>query len=166
MTVEELNKQLMNPKMLLNNTRANRSAFSVALNNEKTLSCFDVLSRSRVIIYKHVLLNLGGGYNVQTGVFTVPRSGVYSLAVSIYGPGLSGRTQPTCADLQVNGKTVAGLFEKTGLDNEDSNTVVVAVQLKAGDIVTVSLPDGCIVCDDTNHFNTFTGFLLYSTDKM
>ncbi|XP_072247750.1 complement C1q-like protein 4 [Leuresthes tenuis] len=164
-TVDEMRKRLMESKMELNNMRASRSAFSVALNNDMSLSCYDSLTNDRVIIYKHVFINLGDGYDAQTGIFTVPRSGVYSLAITIYGSGLSGSTQVTCANLLVNGKVVATLFEKTAQDNEDSNSAVAAVQLKAGDQVTVSLLEGSIICDNNNHYNTFTGFLLFATDK-
>ncbi|KAM4566942.1 complement C1q tumor necrosis factor-related protein 3-like isoform 2-T2 [Odontesthes bonariensis] len=163
-TVDELSKRLMESKMELNNMRASRSAFSVALNNDKSLSCQNTLNSNRVIIYKHVFINLGDGYNVQTGIFTVPRSGVYSLTITIYVSGLSGSTQVTCANLLVNGKTVATLFEKIGQDNEDSNSAVAAVQLQAGDQVAVSLLEGSVICDNNNHYNTFTGFLLFATD--
>ncbi|XP_017286111.1 C1q-related factor isoform X2 [Kryptolebias marmoratus] len=161
-TVTELNQELTNTKMILHNLRASRSAFSVALNNQASLSCFGPFSDDRLIIYQHVFLNLGDNYNPQTGVFTVPSSGAYSLAVTIYGLVSPDKNLASCANLQVNGQTVAPLSEKHGPDSEDSSTAVVAVHLNAGDKVSVSLPSGCTVCDDSHHFNTFTGFLLYA----
>ncbi|XP_044057282.1 complement C1q-like protein 2 [Siniperca chuatsi] len=160
-THEEMKKELTKSKMALDNMRASRSAFSVALNNDKSLNCYGPFTNDKLIVYKHAFINLGDGYNVQTGIFTVPRSGVYSLTVTIYA---TGSTLATCANLQVNGQVVSALLEQNGQDLEDSATVVVAMKLKAGDQVAVNLPKGCFVCDNSSHYNTFTGFLLYATD--
>uniref|UniRef100_A0A7N6F6L1 C1q domain-containing protein n=1 Tax=Anabas testudineus TaxID=64144 RepID=A0A7N6F6L1_ANATE len=143
---------------------ASRSAFSVALNNVQSLSCYGPFTDNRVIVYKHVFINLGDSYNNSTGFFTVPRTGVYSLTVTIYGITSVSETLSTCANLQVNGRVVSTLFEQNGQDKEDSSSDVVAIQLRAGDRVAVNLIKGCFICDNNNHYNTFTGFLLYATD--
>lgn len=102
---------------------------------------------------------------MDTGIFTVPRSGVYSIALTVYSDaGSPGNTLAACAGLLVNGQLVTGPREKNMQDQEDSATIVVALHLKAGDKVSVSLPIGCFLCDDSSHYNTFTGFLLYATD--
>ncbi|KAK2846929.1 hypothetical protein Q5P01_009928 [Channa striata] len=163
-TADELNKELTKSKTTLNNIRASRSAFSVALNNDTMFSCYGPFAENQVISYKHVFINLGGSYNMQTGIVTVPRTGVYSLTVTIYGKGVGGGTLSTCANLQVNGKVVSTLFEQNGQDLEDSSSSVVTVTLKAGDQVAVNLTKGCFICDSNNHYNTFTGFLLYASD--
>ncbi|MEQ2207540.1 hypothetical protein XENOCAPTIV_014209 [Xenoophorus captivus] len=149
----------------LANMKDNRTAFSVTLNNERSLTCFGPFSDDRGVPFKHVFLNLGNSYNVQTGIFTVPYSGVYNLAATVYSRSLVDLPQATCALLQFNGVTVAPLIEKNGLDSEDSNTVVVVKHLKAGDQVSVNLQKGCNICDDTTHYNTFTGFMLYAAEK-
>ncbi|XP_054455406.1 complement C1q-like protein 2 [Anoplopoma fimbria] len=161
MGVEELNKNLTNSKTALNNIRASRSAFSVALNNNVVLTCFGPFATNKIIIYQHVFLNLGGGYDVQTGVFTAPRSGVYSIAVTIYSNGNLANHLDLSANLEVNGKVVGSLREKKSPDLEDSATMVMAVKLKAGDELAVVLSKGCLICDNRSHYNTFTGFLLY-----
>uniref|UniRef100_A0A3B5AB28 Cerebellin 20 n=1 Tax=Stegastes partitus TaxID=144197 RepID=A0A3B5AB28_9TELE len=164
MSLSELEKELMKTKTVLNNVRS-RSAFSVALSNDDTLKCIGPFRDDRIIMYKHVFINLGGGYNVNTGIFTVPRSGVYSLALTVYSDaGSPGNTLAACGSLMVNNKVVAGPSEKNMQDQEDSATIVVALHLKAGDKVAVNLPIGCFLCDNSSHYNTFTGFLLYSTD--
>uniref|UniRef100_UPI0037E7EC9E complement C1q-like protein 2 n=1 Tax=Semicossyphus pulcher TaxID=241346 RepID=UPI0037E7EC9E len=165
MSLSELEKELVKTKTVLNNVRASRSAFSVALTSEKSLKCFGPYRDDKIIPYQHVFINLGGGYSLSTGIFTVPRSGVYSLALTVYSDaGAPGNTLAACAGLLVNGKVIAGPREKNMQDQEDSATIVVAVHLKAGDMVAVNLPIGCFLCDDSSHYNTFTGFLLYATD--
>uniref|UniRef100_A0A7N8YG82 Cerebellin 20 n=1 Tax=Mastacembelus armatus TaxID=205130 RepID=A0A7N8YG82_9TELE len=141
-----------------------RSAFSVALNNDKAVSCYGPFPTNKLVIYKYVFINLGGNYNIQTGIFTVPRSGVYSLSVTIYGIAFSVSTLATCANLQVNNQVVATLSEQNGQDLEDSATAVVAVSLKAGDQVAVNLLRGCCFLCEDSYYNTFSGFLLYPTE--
>ncbi|MEQ2251855.1 hypothetical protein ILYODFUR_015528 [Ilyodon furcidens] len=165
MTVKGMSQHLMHSKMTLNNIKNNRTAFSVALNNERSLTCFGPFSDDRGVPFKHVFLNLGNSYNVQTGIFTVPYSGVYNLAATVYSRSPVDLPQASCALLQLNGVAVAPLVEKNGLDSEDSNTVVVVKHLKAGDQVSVNLQKGCNICDDTTHYNTFTGFMLYAAEK-
>ncbi|XP_070684720.1 complement C1q-like protein 4 [Pempheris klunzingeri] len=165
MSLNELEKELVKTKTILNNVRASRSAFSVALTNENNLKCFGPFRDDRLIVYKHLFINVGDGYNVDTGIFTVPRSGVYSLALTVYSDaGSPGNTLAACATLEVNGQVVARPREKNMQDQEDSATVVVAYHLKAGDQVAVNLPIGCFLCDNNSHYNTFTGYLLYATD--
>ncbi|XP_068441964.1 complement C1q-like protein 4 [Clinocottus analis] len=170
MNVDALTKNLTCTKTALNNMRASRSAFSVALNHSGGYACFGPFDVDRLIPYNHVFLNLGENYNAQASNFTVPLSGVYSLAFTVYSGGSLDGELPaaagTAGDLLVNDQVVASLKENNRLDRVDSATAVVSVKLKAGDTVAVSLPKGYHVCDDDNYFNTFTGFLLYPCDVM
>uniref|UniRef100_A0AAY4C8V1 C1q domain-containing protein n=1 Tax=Denticeps clupeoides TaxID=299321 RepID=A0AAY4C8V1_9TELE len=138
-------------------------AFSVALND--TRRCLGPFREDSTIKYQSVFLNLGDGYSTTTGVFTVPRSGVYVLALTIYSDaGSPGALLAACARLRNNGRLLATASENNTQDQEDSSSHVLAVQLQAGDKVDMQLPAGCYLCDDRSHYNTFTGFMLYSTD--
>lgn len=142
---------------------ASAIASSVALYSNDSFKCLGPFSSRQDIIYKHVFINLGHSYDENTGVFTVPRPGVYSLALTVYSDaGASGTKLAACAGLQVNGLMVTEQSETNKQDQEDSATTVVAINLKAGDIVSVSLGAGCFLCDDQNHYNTFSVFLLYA----
>ncbi|KAE8295560.1 C1q-related factor C1q and tumor necrosis factor-related protein 14 [Larimichthys crocea] len=165
MSLNEVQKELTKAKTALSNVRASRSAFSVGLNTGTNFKCFGPFRDDMLIIYKHIFINLGDGYNAATGIFTVPRSGIYSLALTVYSDaGAPGNTLAACASLQVNDVVLAGPKDKNMQDQEDSATVVLAVHLNAGDQVSVKLPIGCFLCGDNSHYNTFTGFLLYATD--
>lgn len=118
---------------------------------------------NELIPYRHVFLNLGGGYDSVNGIFTVPLSGVYSVALTVHSDaGAPGNSLAACAGLWVNGHFVAGAREMNHQDQEDSSSVAVALRLQAGDIVYVLLPPDCFLCDDSSHFNTFSAFLLYA----
>lgn len=136
---------------------------SVALYSNEGMKCFGPFGATSVVTYEHVFINHGNGYNQSTGVFAAPRSGVYSLALTVYSDaGASNTKLAACAGLQVNGLKVAGQSEKYTQDQEDSATAVVAVHLQAGDRLSVGLGAGCFLCDDHNHYNTLSAFLLYA----
>ncbi|XP_010792225.1 complement C1q-like protein 4 [Notothenia coriiceps] len=152
--VTELEQELTKTKNILNNIRASRSAFSVSLINENNFNCSGPFPDDKLIPYKHVSINLGDSYSTDTGIFTVPRSGVYSLALTIYSDaGAPGNTLAACASLQVNGLVVAGSKDRNMQDQEDSATIVVALHLNAGDEVAVNLPIGSFLCDDNSHYS-------------
>ncbi|XP_036935380.1 uncharacterized protein LOC119008812 [Acanthopagrus latus] len=147
------------------NMKDGRTAFSVALFSSGNFKCFGPFPNTRDVVYEHVFLNLGNSYNTTTGIFTVPHSGVYSLALTAYSDaGSRGAPLAICANLQVNGTVVTGSTDINTQDQEDSFTIAVALELNTGDEVTVSLPTSCFLCDDTSHYNTFSAFLLYCNE--
>ncbi|KAF3847889.1 hypothetical protein F7725_020917 [Dissostichus mawsoni] len=153
--LSELEQEYVQTVQSLNIIEAGRVAVSVAMLDTDHFMCFGKFSFDKIIPYKHVFINLGDGYSTETGIFTVPRSGVYSLAVTVYSDaGAPGNPLAACASLQV----VAGSKEKNTRDQEDSATIVVARQLNAGDEVAVKLPRGCFLCDDDGCFTSL--FLL------
>ncbi|XP_059188079.1 complement C1q-like protein 4 [Centropristis striata] len=159
-TLDEIEEENNKTIAVIDKVKDSRTAFSVALRD--TFGCYGAFDKERVIVYKHVFINLGGSYSDETGIFTVPHSGVYSLALTVYSDaGSPGSLLSACANLEVNGQVVAGPRENNEQDQEDSATINLALHLKAGDKVTVNLPPGCFLCDDSSHYNTFSGFLLY-----
>ena len=113
-----------------------------------TRRCLGPFREDTVVMYQSVFLNLGDGYSTSTGVFTAPRSGVYSLALTVYSDaGSPGATLAACARLRRNGGVLASPSEHNMQDQEDSVSVTMAVQLNAGDRVDVLLPAGCFLCD-------------------
>ncbi|KAL1260182.1 hypothetical protein QQF64_008009 [Cirrhinus molitorella] len=133
MTLNELRRNLERAHSVLNNIRASRSAFSVAL--------------------------------TDTRLCVGPNRKSLCLALTVYSDaGSSGAVLAACARLRLNGRTIASPSENNLQDQEDSTSALLVVQLRAGDKVDVALPAGCFLCDNNNHYNTFTGFLLYATD--
>nr|XP_046245196.1 uncharacterized protein LOC124059335 [Scatophagus argus] len=162
-SLNELEKVYLQTNQSLSKIEASRTAFSACLYNDDNFKCFGPFAVNNRIIYEHVFLNLGNSYNAKTGIFTVRHSGVYSLALTVYSDaGAPGNKLAACAGLQINGQTVAGSKDQNTNDQEDSSSIVMAIHLKAGDQVSVNLPIGCFLCDDSSHYNTFSAFLLYT----
>ncbi|TRY83374.1 hypothetical protein DNTS_016648 [Danionella cerebrum] len=163
MSFGELQRGLERVQNVLNSVRASRSAFSVALTDSRL--CVGPNRQDAVVKYSQVFINMGDSYDTNTGVFVAPRTGVYSLALTVYSDSnAAGAMLAACARLRLNGRVIASPSENNLQDQEDSASALLAVQLRAGDRVDVALPAGCFLCDDNNHYNTFTGFLLYPTD--
>ncbi|XP_019950473.1 complement C1q-like protein 2 [Paralichthys olivaceus] len=163
-TLNELDKEYSQTLQQFSKFEASRTAFSVAL-DFSTFKCHGPKPADINVIYNHVFLNLGSGYNVNTGIFTALHSGVYTFAFTIHSDaGAADSPLAACAELYVNNTVVARLSEENKEDQEDGATNVVVLQLKAADKVAVNMPKGCSLCDDNNHYNTFSGFLLFATD--
>ncbi|GAA6079160.1 cerebellin 20 [Tachysurus ichikawai] len=163
MSLNDMRKGLEKAETALNYVRSSRSAFSVALTD--TRRCVSSTRDDMVVKYQYIFINLGDSYNVSTGTFTVPRSGVYSLALTMYSDaGAPNALLAACVRLRKNGRMVAALNEYNTQDQEDSATVVLPLQMETGDKLDVTLLTGCTLCDDNSHYNTFSGFLLYATD--
>ncbi|KAG8002199.1 Complement C1q-like protein 4, partial [Nibea albiflora] len=160
--LERLNTEYQQTKQSVIATEASRTALSVALFNQR--KCFGPFRTNTNVIYEHVFINQGNAYSTATGIFTVTYGGVYSIALTVYSDaGSQNVPLRACAKLQVNGAAVASITDININDQEDSATVALALQLKSGDQVSVNLPAGCYLCDNENHYNTFSAFLLYLT---
>lgn len=141
----------------------NRVAFSVGLADKRR--CVGPVKAAVTLTYQSIFINIGEAYDSTTGVFTVPRSGVYNLALTAFNDaGSPGAPLATCVSIRQNGVALAALREKYDQDQEDQATVVLLVELHVGDRITVSLQPGCWLCDDQHHYNTFSGFLLYAKE--
>ncbi|XP_051518966.1 complement C1q-like protein 4 [Myxocyprinus asiaticus] len=144
--------------------KENRVAFSVGLTDKRR--CVGPVRTTAInVVYQSIFINIGEAYNSTTGVFTVPQSGVYNLALTVFSDaGSPGTPLAVCTSIRRNGVALAALREMYVQDQEDQATAVLLVELRVGDHVSVSLQAGCWLCDDQNHYNTFSGFLLYATE--
>ncbi|MGH0189757.1 UNVERIFIED_CONTAM: hypothetical protein FKN15_038287, partial [Acipenser sinensis] len=164
-TMDQLRKDLDQASKRLNDLRASHTAFSAALSTRT--ECVGPFRDNATLLYKKVFVNQGGAYSEQTGVFTAPRSGVYSFSVTVFSDaGAPGARLSIFALLQRNGQDLAGVHDDNYDDQEDSATQSLALQLHAGDQLSVRLVAGRVVCDDVSHYNTFSGFLVFPTDLL
>ncbi|KAG9328418.1 hypothetical protein JZ751_014009 [Albula glossodonta] len=161
--LNQLDRNIARAEQTVASIRTGRSAFSTALTNQRR-RCVGPLREETNLVYEVVFVNMGGTYNRQTGVFTVPQAGVYSLALTMFSDaGSAGELLRACVKLCVNDIPLSKSSEQNRQDQEDSASVAIAVQLRVRDRVSVRLMPGCIICDNNLHYNTFSGFLLYPT---
>ncbi|XP_071158927.1 uncharacterized protein [Mytilus edulis] len=131
-------------------------AFSVYLDHDTDSGAQQVLK------YNRIITNEGNGYNVHTGSFTCPESGMYLLFFSI---GERGDTIPKGAYiyLMVNSVNVIDAAVDSyhnAQDLQGGNTVI--IRLKAGDVVFTEVAVGGHSEGSTGlRLTSFSGVLLY-----
>ncbi|XP_030281120.1 cerebellin-1-like isoform X1 [Sparus aurata] len=127
-------------------------------------NCIGPFTRNSPIPYDVITLNHGHGYNPALGIFTAPRSGVYSFSFSIYSKvGGKGERMYYKVQLMRNREVVASMWEDNREDSEDSSSQTVLLSLQQGDQVYVELLSGRQLCGIIEGLNTFSGSLIYST---
>ncbi|CAL1616709.1 unnamed protein product [Knipowitschia caucasica] len=131
-------------------------AFSTAL--VESVSQYFGPSVETTLVYKHVITNTGNAYNPHTGIFTAPVRGVYHFQVHML-ESIGGYTG--FVSLVKNGSKMVAAREDQSSGNGSSSTSM-SVLLEAGDVVYVVLWSNARIFDDKNHYNTFSGHLLFT----
>ncbi|XP_042371717.1 complement C1q-like protein 4, partial [Plectropomus leopardus] len=130
-------------------------AFAVSLGGEGLQK---TTTGNQPLIYKTVLTNIGQAYNSETGEFTAPTRGVYYIRFTANAP----TDFDMSAVLYKNGAQVM-LITHEQLSGEGSDTASngAALQLEAGDKLSLQLWQNTQIWDNSNHHSTFSGFLLF-----
>ncbi|KAK7939936.1 hypothetical protein WMY93_003262 [Mugilogobius chulae] len=110
--------------------------------------------------YKKVFANFGSNYNPATGIFTATVKGVYFFRFTMYNNVRS--TPNSVLILRKNEEQIVSLWDLSGTDANDTGSNAAVLSLEAGDTVHVELMANRQVYDDQAHYNTFTGFLLFT----
>ena len=107
--------------------------------------------------------NVGNAMNLQSGVFTAPRNGIYFFSISGIAHVTSKAHGVFHLKLILNGKYVGnGAADTVGVAYETVSIQSLLV-LKVGDRVWLELPRGQVnayLHDNSNHFTHFTGWML------
>ena len=112
-----------------------------------------------MIPFDVVVLNIASAYNENTGEFTAPVAGVYSISYEVQADSSCGN-DVMWIRLYLNGGTIASSASEYG----GSGGTAVTLQLAAGDIVwvTVSSTGSCLLTHNGSTLaNKFSGHLLY-----
>jgi len=108
-------------------------------------------------------LNLGGGMNMGSGVFTVPKAGIYAFSFKGLGNAYSSSYAGHGAvDLQRNGAIVAGGYSIiSGASSNTFSTIYVQATLKLnkGDTIVIRHSGGVIHSSSDMHVQ-FVGTLI------
>ncbi|XP_041790022.1 cerebellin 18 [Chelmon rostratus] len=139
-----------------------RVAFTASMSGRT--NCFGPFTRNSPIPYDVITLNHGSGYNPALGIFTAPRSGLYSFSFSVYSKvAKEGERMYYKVQLMRNNEVVASIWEDNREDSEDSSSQTVLLSLQRGGQVYLELMNGRQICGIVEGLNTFSGALIYST---
>ena len=92
------------------------------------------------VVFETVKLNLGGGYDGTTGVFTCPTDGVYIFSTSImtyHGTQTDVEKTRVHTAIMKNGEEIASAFASGGSGEMEQGSVSAAIELVRGDEVEV-----------------------------
>ncbi|XP_033111252.1 complement C1q subcomponent subunit C-like [Anneissia japonica] len=128
-------------------------AFSVARTSSLTAT-----NGHMIIMWNHEFTNVGGDFNMSTGIFNITVPGTYFFTIHVYK---SSRQNFPLVQLIKNGDHVIGVIDYGPNDSEDSAGNSVILNLSKGDAVWLLLYDGKEVYSSHYKFTTFSGFLLF-----
>ncbi|XP_071180298.1 cerebellin-1-like [Mytilus edulis] len=107
---------------------------------------------NEIIIFDHVWLNVGNGYDATTGVFTVPRNGLYSLTGTL----MSADGRNLHCHLYRDNQDTIGLF---GHDFS-SGTLHSAMVLQEGEKIYIKHDNKAREKMLGRHYSMFSAFLI------
>ncbi|VDI31540.1 Hypothetical predicted protein [Mytilus galloprovincialis] len=122
-----------------------RPAFTASLTSERNLGAYEV------VIFDKIWLNMGGAYDQNTGRFTAPKTGLYSISTTVMS---YSRSHLHCDLWKNNEKLVRAFGTKYS-----TGTLNVVMALKMNDTVYVKhTVDTEKIYGD--HRSTFSGYLI------
>uniref|UniRef100_A0A671LE58 Cerebellin 10 n=1 Tax=Sinocyclocheilus anshuiensis TaxID=1608454 RepID=A0A671LE58_9TELE len=112
----------------------------------------------KTLVYKKVFSNIGGAYDLNTGIFTAPTKGVYAFRV--FSKANGSQDKAVVAGLFRNGQhEISTYARQNGGFIGSSNGV--SLLLEKGDQIYVNLYPGYWIFDNEHHHSTFSGHLLF-----
>ncbi|KAL2083064.1 hypothetical protein ACEWY4_020837 [Coilia grayii] len=108
--------------------------------------------------YQHVITNIGGAYDPDTGVFTAPVRGVYHFTLFALGPGHDSTGTGVC--LHRNEQQVVTAWSRQPQERVFASNGA-SLLLEKDDEVCVKLWPNSWVYDNDNRLTTFSGHLLF-----
>uniref|UniRef100_A0A8W8L3G2 C1q domain-containing protein n=1 Tax=Magallana gigas TaxID=29159 RepID=A0A8W8L3G2_MAGGI len=119
--------------------------------------CQHTFAVGQPVRYNLVLYQVGGGYDLSTGIFTAPRAGLYI----IYSTVVAQRNEAFWSKIVVNGSIKIGIL---ALDDTNNNLVqsasnLIVQQLQVGDRVWIQLHSGKHLYSAISD-NTFSVFMI------
>jgi homogentisate 1,2-dioxygenase len=116
-----------------------------------------------ILVFGEVLMNEGGAYNKDNGVFTVPYAGVYTFSVQLCV------LKHKYVDIAFMANNIA--FKMSRVNRHDTSGAScfnfdAVTMFRFNDEVKIkilSCDSGDILHEYTNYWNTFSGRLVYAT---
>lgn len=119
--------------------------------------------RGRVLVYDVVKTNIGNGYRSHTGVFLVPKSGVYVFTWTFR----TGNDHDHSIPLMKNNQDVGSVYFHSGGRVEAGGTGIVVTHANAGDDVftrtnsTLYIGTGHYIQSNVHGRSSFAGWKIF-----
>ncbi|KAG5845612.1 hypothetical protein ANANG_G00141130 [Anguilla anguilla] len=130
-------------------------AFSAALRIGENVT-LGPYRQFHILVYKNVYTNIGGAYNISTGIFTVPVRGVYRFFFTAFG-----WDERTGVLLYMDEEYVMGNYDNNPGQGRGA-TNMVTLELEVGQNIYLGLSMGRRLYVSTGNYNLFNGWLLFA----
>lgn len=102
--------------------------------------CIHAFTSGQTVIYNLVLYQVGGGYDLSTGIFTAPRAGLYIIFSTI----VANIHDDFWSRIVINGSEKAGMmaYNNANVNLYQSASNFIVQQLQVGDRVWIQLYAG------------------------
>ncbi|KAJ8259297.1 hypothetical protein COCON_G00183090 [Conger conger] len=131
-------------------------AFSASLVNHSESITLGPHSEDVILVYKHIITNVGSAYNPSSGFFTAPTKGVYYFSFTAFG----WSRNPARATLCLNHEYFMSTYDNNPGPGRGAANMI-TLQLDIGDILYIKLRSNAELHDNGNLYNTFSGHLLF-----
>uniref|UniRef100_A0A3B3UF05 Cerebellin-4-like n=1 Tax=Poecilia latipinna TaxID=48699 RepID=A0A3B3UF05_9TELE len=132
---------------------SNKVAFGASISVGDNVGPFNTHT---TLVYKKVYVNTGS-FNVGTGIFTAPVTGVYYFSFS----GHNHSSKPMGLQLMKNGQQMVTVYNHVAGNRHETATNGMTLQLEVGDQVYMRLMQNTWIIDNSNDHSTFIGHLLF-----
>ena len=113
------------------------------------------MANGEIVKFENILTNNKNCYNLTTGVFTAPKTGLYQVSATV----ISSKHKSLLLNLQQNEKHLVSLYGAVGYNEATANTVL---NLKKNDRLYLKVGDGsrAIYNNKGDPYSTFSGYLI------
>ncbi|XP_052769577.1 cerebellin-3-like [Mya arenaria] len=135
----------------------------IAFTSQVTPHVVSHMHKGDGVIFDRVLLNAGGGYHNVTGQFTVPLSGIYLFAVSVFDhvERANAGTTKVHAEIVQNNVTIGRVFAHADDHYRDQGAETVIVTANTGDVIWVRVVDNNDLGLGGDFYTSFAGYMLW-----
>ena len=111
----------------------------------------------QILVFDQTMLNIGGAYNNNTGIFVTPVEGIYILSISLTAENsVDGHNH---VDIMKNGEEIAAAYS-SGTVGLDQGSVTVVMHLVIGDEIHVSTQRHDVISLYGDKLTSFMGCLI------